>query len=280
MNRIVSNRSAALSIVLPIYNEEDNLRKLSEAIVAAMATVGIEDWEAVCVNDGSHDRSAVLLEELHREDPRFVPVHFRTNQGQTAAFDAGIRHARGKLLVTMDADLQNDPADIPLLLAELGDGIGAVCGVRVKRRDTFVKRISSKIANGIRNKLSNEDITDTGCSLKLFRAECFDNIKLFEGMHRFLPTLVKMEGYRIVEVPVSHHPRHAGASKYGVWNRLFKSFRDLLAVRWMKQRMLRYQVVPFEEAPQAASREDAYPPRDASVVDRAMPPGTGTLSSR
>jgi glycosyltransferase involved in cell wall biosynthesis len=253
---MTSDGRVGLSIILPVYNERDNLDALATAIKAAMSGMGREDWEAICVNDGSRDGSDAILEALHEEDARFVPVHFRANQGQTAAFDAGIRHARGTYLVTMDADLQNDPADIPLLLNALEDGVGAVCGIRTKRRDTFVRRISSKIANGVRNWLSNETITDTGCSLKLFRAECFARIKLYEGMHRFLPTLVKMEGFSVVEVPVSHHPRHAGASKYGVWNRLFKSFRDLLAVRWMKQRMLRYEVVTVDEAPKQAHGGD------------------------
>ncbi|MDJ0838420.1 MAG: glycosyltransferase family 2 protein [Acidobacteriota bacterium] len=244
-----------ISIILPIYNERDNLHRLAEKIREAMGKLGDTTWEAMCVNDGSVDDSGIILESIASDDPRFRPLHFKCNQGQTAAFDAGIRNAKGRLLVTMDADLQNDPADIPLLLEHLSDDIGAVCGVRVKRRDNFIRRISSRLANWVRNRLSGDNITDTGCSLKLFRAECFQNIRLFEGMHRFLPTLVKMEGFRIVEVPVSHHPRFAGESKYGVWNRLFKSFKDLLAVRWMKTRGLRYEIVPLKDAPgEQASR--------------------------
>lgn len=238
-----------ISIILPIYNERDNLELLVEKVTAAMERLEHTTWEVLCVNDGSTDDSAVLLEKITRKDPRFKPLHFRRNQGQTAAFDAGIRNAAGDFLITMDADLQNDPADIPRLLMHLDDTVGAVCGVRVKRRDNLVRRLSSKTANWIRNKVSGDCITDTGCSLKLFRAACFKQIRLYEGMHRFLPTLVKMEGYDIVEVPVNHHPRHAGTSKYGVWNRLFKSFKDLLAVRWMKTRLLRYELVSFDEAP-------------------------------
>ena len=155
--------------------------------------------------------------------------------------DAGFKHAVGKYVVTMDADLQNDPADIPKLLEKLNT-CDMVCGWRQKRNDPWIKRISSKVANSIRNKLSNEDIKDTGCSLKAYRRECFSRIKLFNGMHRFLPTLFKMEGFSVTEVVVNHYPRKFGKSKYGVFNRAFRAFMDLLVVRWMKKRKLNYEV--------------------------------------
>jgi len=231
-----------LSLVIPVYNEAENIETLAGRIEEAMAARPSDSWEAILVNDGSDDGSDLILDELAKRKPQFRPVHFVRNQGQTAAMDAGIRRARGRLLATMDADLQNDPKDIETLMDHLTDDVDCVCGVRVKRQDDWLRRLSSRIANGVRNWLSNETITDTGCSLKLFRTHCFDGVKLYEGMHRFLPTLVKLEGYRVIETPVGHHPRHAGESKYGVWNRVFKSFLDLLAVRWMKKRYLRYEV--------------------------------------
>ena len=233
--------ASSLSIIVPVFNEEDNLELLNRKIIAAIEEIQPTSWETIYVNDGSTDSSGSLLDKLANQHQQVRPLHFASNQGQTAAFDAGFRAAKGQLWITMDADLQNDPADIKLLLHHLKDDVDCVCGVRVKRRDTLLRRISSHLANRIRNWISDEDVTDTGCSLKLFRSQCFEHIKLYEGMHRFLPTLVKMEGYRMIEVPVSHHERYAGQSKYGVWNRLFKSFFDLLAVRWMKKRLLRYQ---------------------------------------
>jgi len=234
--------SYSLSVIVPAFNEAENVGALHEQVAAVMNDLDPPEWEIIFVNDGSSDRTEAILDELSRESPHVRALHFVTNQGQTAAMDAGIRNAKGDLLITMDADLQNDPADIPKLLASIDDGYDCACGVRVNRRDSWLRLVSSRIANRVRNKLSNETISDTGCSLKVFRAQALARVKLFEGMHRFLPTLVKMEGYRVVEVPVSHRPRQAGESKYGVWNRVFKSFRDLLAVRWMKNRMLRYEI--------------------------------------
>lgn len=243
----VTLKTMILSVVIPILNEAENLATLAEKITQALDKtphIAADAWEVWLVNDGSTDTSADVIASIHKQDQRFKGLHFRKNQGQTAAMDAGIRNAKGTFILTMDADLQNDPADVPSLFKAMKAGVGAVCGVRVNRQDTWLRRISSHLANRVRNKLSGETITDTGCSLKLFRRECFDHIKLFEGLHRFLPTLIKMEGYDVVEIPVQHHPRLAGNSKYGVWNRLFKSFRDLLAVRWMKSRMLRYELLP------------------------------------
>ena len=168
-------------------------------------------------------------------------MHFKKNAGQTAAMDAGFRHAKGSYVVSMDADLQNDPADIPQLLEKLKT-YDMVCGWRQKRNDPWIKRISSKVANAIRNKLSQEEIRDTGCSLKAYRKECLDKIKLFNGMHRFLPTLFKMEGFTVAEVVVNHYPRKFGKSKYGISNRAVRAFIDLLVVRWMKERKLNYEV--------------------------------------
>jgi glycosyltransferase involved in cell wall biosynthesis len=229
-----------VSVVVPVYNERDNLAPLLDEIRAALAPTG-RSFEVLFVDDGSTDGSGALLAGLRQSDPAVRVIALRRNAGQSAALDAGFHRARGRVLVTLDADLQNDPADIPRLLAAL-DGCDAVAGVRVRRRDPLVRRLSSRVANYVRNRLSDETIADTGCSLKAFRRDALDRLRPFDGMHRFLPTLLRMEGCRVTELPVGHRPRVHGTSKYGVGNRLVPSFVDLLAVRWMKRRRLRYEV--------------------------------------
>lgn len=233
-------KQPTISIVVPLYNEVDNIVPLGNAILHAMNDVPYE-YEVVFVDDGSIDGSAEKAKEWCAVHNNFRSIHFKKNAGQTAAMDAGFKHAKGSYVVSMDADLQNDPADIPKLLEKLKT-YDMVCGWRQKRNDPWLKRISSKVANAIRNKLSQEEIKDTGCSLKAYRKECLDKIKLFNGMHRFLPTLFKIEGFTVAEVVVNHYPRKFGKSKYGVFNRAFRAFRDLLVVRWMKERKLNYEV--------------------------------------
>jgi glycosyltransferase involved in cell wall biosynthesis len=230
----------ALSLVIPVYNERDNLAPLVAEIAASLRGAGYR-YEVLMVDDGSTDGSAEALAALGREHPELRIVRLARNAGQTAAMDAGFRRARGGVVVTLDADMQNDPADIPRLVREL-EGWDAVVGVRQVRRDGLVRRVSSRVANYVRNRLSDETIADTGCSLKAYRREAVARLKLYRGMHRFLPTLLKMEGFRVREIPVGHRPRAHGESKYGISNRLVPSFMDLLAVRWMKKRMLRYEV--------------------------------------
>ena len=232
--------SPDLSVVVPVFDEVANLAPLVEEIQEALRPSGL-DVEILLVNDGSHDGSGEKIAELARTLPGVRGLHFRANRGQSAAFDAGFKAARGRMVVTMDADLQNDPRDIPKLLGALSEWDAAV-GYRAERHDSWLRRVSSVIANGVRNRLSGDDIVDTGCSLKAFRRECLLGLKLYTGMHRFLPTLLRIDGYRVVQLPVHHRPRHAGRSKYGVWNRVFRSFVDLLAVRWMKKRRLGYEV--------------------------------------
>ena len=193
------------------------------------------------MDDGSTDGSDAVLRGLRDADPRVRVLTFARNAGQSAAMDAGFKSARGEVVVTLDADLQNDPGDIPRLLEAL-PGWDAVVGVRQERKDNLVRRVSSRVANYVRNRLSDETITDTGCSLKAFRGNALRRVVLYDGMHRFLPTLLKMEGFRVREIPVGHRPRRHGESKYGIGNRLLPSFMDLLAVRWMKRRKLRYEV--------------------------------------
>ncbi len=232
--------SLNLSIVIPVYNERENLGPLLGEIEAVLRSLG-RSYEILIVDDGSTDGSHAALRDLRGAHPHLRVVTFAHNAGQTAAMDAGFRRARGEIVITLDADLQNDPRDIPSLLADL-EGWDAVVGVRARRRDSIVRRVSSRVANYVRNRLSDETITDTGCSLKAYRRSALSRLVLYNGMHRFLPTLLRMEGFRVRETPVGHRPRRAGRSKYGIGNRLLPSFVDLLAVRWMKKRKLRYEV--------------------------------------
>jgi glycosyltransferase involved in cell wall biosynthesis len=231
-----------VSIVVPVFNERECLPSLLREVREALEG-GRWTYEVVLVDDGSTDGSSELLDDEGRRDVRLVAVHFRRNAGQTAAFAEGFRRARGPVIVTIDADGQNPPAEIPRLLEALVDGVDLVAGYRANRRDTGWRRFQSRIANAVRNRLSNETIRDTGCSLKAFRAEHLKRIPLFNGMHRFLPTLCRLAGAQVVaEVQVSHRPRQGGVSKYGMWNRVGRSLVDLLAVRWMQRRWLHYEV--------------------------------------
>jgi glycosyltransferase involved in cell wall biosynthesis len=195
----------------------------------------------IFVDDASTDRSRALLKEMVAQVPQLRVIGFRKNCGETAAGAAGLKAARGDVVITMDADLQNDPRDIPMMLDYLKE-YDMVTGWRRKRDDSWVKRVTSKIANGVRNALSGETIRDSGCTYRAYKRECLENLKLYKGMHRFMPTLVKMEGFRVIEVPIAHHPRQFGVSKYTTWNRMWRAFVDLLAVRWMKSRHIRYEI--------------------------------------
>jgi glycosyltransferase involved in cell wall biosynthesis len=229
-----------ISLVIPCYNEEGNLRELVKAIRAAVEPLKIS-YEVIITDDCSKDKSWEILQELAASDPQIRVQRFAFNCGESAASFAGLKAARGKYLFTLDADLQNDPKDLPKFLKNFD----CVCGTRVKVRsegDHFIRVASSRIANAVRNKLSGEKISDAGCTYRAFRRECIANLKFFKGMHRFLPTLFKIEGHTVTEIEVSNNPRFAGQSNYGVWNRLFASFYDLLAVRWMKKRMFPYKV--------------------------------------
>ena len=231
-----------LSVVIPVYNEEENLPLLWPELRGVLDPLGIT-YEIVFVDDGSRDRTFERCLDLPRTDPDLRVIKFRRNAGQTAAMVAGIDHARGDVLITMDADLQNDPHDIPALLAHL-DRWDAVTGWRTHRGDGdgLVRRASSRIANRARNWLSDETIRDSGCTFRALRRECLRGLVLYRGFHRFIPTLLRMRGYRVLEVPVRNRPRRFGRSKYGVLNRVFVATADLLVVRWMKNRMLRYEV--------------------------------------
>jgi dolichol-phosphate mannosyltransferase len=231
-----------LSVVIPVYNEEENLPHLWPELRGVLEPLGLA-FEVVFVDDGSRDRSAEVIRHFREYDARVRLVRLKANAGETAATDAGFKAARGRLVVTMDADLQNDPNDIPALLAQL-DRWDAVSGWRIDRGagDSLVRRISSRVANRARNWVSDESIQDSGCTFRAFRRECLRGLVLYRGFHRFIPTLLKMRGYRVIEMPVRNRPRRFGRSKYGVLNRVFVATADLLVVRWMKNRLLRYEV--------------------------------------
>ncbi|QPJ65843.1 MAG: glycosyltransferase family 2 protein [Candidatus Nitrohelix vancouverensis] len=230
-----------LSVVIPLYNERENLVPLEEKLFSALSPLDL-DYEIILIDDGSRDGSAYLVRQLQKSNPKIRLIRFGHNHGQTAAFAAGFEAARGDIIVTLDADLQNNPEDIPLLLEQM-DKFDVACGWRHKRNDPWVRKVSSKIANAVRNYLSDESIADTGCSLKAFRRRCFDKVKLYKGLHRFFPTIMKMEGFTVTQVKVGHYPRIHGVSKYNISNRLWASLLDLLAIRWMKKRIINYDII-------------------------------------
>jgi dolichol-phosphate mannosyltransferase len=231
-----------LSVVIPVYNEEANLPLLWAELRGVLEGLGLA-FEVIFVDDGSRDRSAEVIRGFREADRRVRLVRLKANAGETAATDAGFKAARGTSVVVMDADLQNDPGDIPRLLGHL-DRWDAATGWRAQRGegDDWLRRLSSRVANHVRNRLSDETIQDSGCTFRAFRRECLRDLVLYRGFHRFIPTLLRMKGYRVIEVPVSHRPRRFGRSKYGVWDRAFVALADLLVVRWMKSRRLRYEV--------------------------------------
>ena len=226
-----------LSVVVPVRDERECLPRLCDEIASALAQCG--RWELLLVDDGSTDGSRELIVQLAHEDPRVAAVLCDRGRGQTSALCAGFRAARGELVAMLDADLQKDPGDLPGMIARLRrSGADAVVGYRMRRNDTWLRRLSSRIGNGVRDRLTGDHVRDTGCSLKVFRAEAIRSVALFEGMHRFLPTLLRWYGWQVVEAGVSHRPRLAGRSKYGVLNRAARGLADVLAVRWMRRRII------------------------------------------
>jgi len=229
-----------ISAVVPAFNEEENLTLLVPKLAEVLKNIGLP-YEMIFVDDGSRDGSRRVLKELASQYPSLRIIRFKENRGLSTALYVGTKEARGHTIVTLDSDLQNDPADISKLIGYL-DRYDMATGWRQRREDPWLRKISSKIANFIRNRLSGEDIKDSACTLRVFKKECIRDIKVFNGMHRFLSTLVRMEGYRVIEVPVSHYPRKFGKSKYNIRNRMWRSFVDLLAVRWMKHRRIHYEI--------------------------------------
>ena len=232
-----------LSLVAPVYNERECIEEFVREADAELKKLG-RSYEIVCVDDGSQDGSREILVGLKPRFPALRVVGLGRNGGQSAAFAAGVQFARGALIALMDADLQNDPADIPRLLAVLEgpERPDCVAGCRAARRDNWLRRLSSRIANRVRIWITHDPVRDTGCSLKLFRAEYLKRVKFYRGMHRFLTTLIRMEGGTVCEVDVHHRPRPKGTPKYGHGlGRTFTALRDAFAVRWMQSRCLRYK---------------------------------------
>jgi dolichol-phosphate mannosyltransferase len=227
--------SPAVSVVVPVFNEEENISILQSELRAALAHL---DHEIIFVDDGSTDRSAGKIESA----PNVRILRFEKNAGQSSALYAGIKAARGQTIAMIDSDLQNDPADISRLLEEISRGADLACGYRAKRKDTMTKRLTSRIANFVRSRFTRDYVRDTGCTLKAMRRECADALVPFNGMHRFIPALVRGAGYRLVEVPVNHRPRRFGQTKYGFGSRAWRATMDMFGVRWLLSRRLNYKI--------------------------------------
>jgi glycosyltransferase involved in cell wall biosynthesis len=227
--------SRAVSVIIPLFNEEENVPLLQAELTAALAGI---DYEIIFVDDGSTDGTVARVVESER----VRLLRFAKNAGQSAAMYAGLHAATGATAVLIDGDLQNDPADIPKLLAEIERGADLVCGYRAVRKDTTLKRLTSRIANFVRSRFTKDGVRDTGCTLKAMRRECVHALVPFKGMHRFIPALVKGAGYKLVEVPVNHRARKFGLSKYGLGNRAVRATLDMFGVRWLLSRQLSYHV--------------------------------------
>jgi len=236
------NHLLHLSVVVPVHNEADNVEALIEEIHAALR--GQASFEVLFVDDASDDTTLQRLTDLGRRFSRLRVLHHRRNCGQSTAIATGVRHARGQFIATLDGDGQNDPADLPALLARwrdesaVGRGPLLLAGWRAQRRDTWLRRVSSRVANAVRSRLLGDATPDTGCGLKLFEREAFLALPFFDHMHRFLPALFLRAGGRVVSVPVRHRPRLRGHSHYGVWNRLGVGIVDLIGVSWLRGRMV------------------------------------------
>ena len=225
----------AVSVIVPLFNEEENMSILQSELKAALAGI---DHEIIFVDDGSIDRTLERIETA----PNVRVIRFEKNTGQSAAIYAGLQAAHGAITVLIDGDLQNDPTDIPRLLAEIDRGADLVCGYRARRKDTLLKRLTSRIANFVRGRFTKDYVRDTGCTLKAMRRDCVSALLPFKGMHRFIPALVKGAGYRLVEIPVNHRPRRFGQSKYGLGNRALRATIDMFGVRWLLSRRFNYKI--------------------------------------
>jgi dolichol-phosphate mannosyltransferase len=230
---------SSISIVVPIYNEAENIGPLAKEIQAAMHSQP-STWECIWVNDGSTDDSLAVLRTLSKEDERHRYLSLSQNFGQSAALWAGFRESRGEIIATLDGDGQNDPSDLPALIALVEEGATDMAnGYRAKRHDTFLKRMASRVANQIRNAIVGKTVRDVGCSTRAFRRECLELLTPFRGMHRFLPNLIQIQGYRFSEQPVNHRPRKHGRSKYTIRNRLWVGLLDTFGMWWLQHRHFR-----------------------------------------
>ena len=230
-----TTNSPVVSVIVPLFNEEENMSILQSELKAALDGI---DHEMIFVDDGSIDRTLEQIETA----PNVRVIRFEKNTGQSAAIYAGLQAAHGAITVLIDGDLQNDPTDIPRLLAEIDRGADLVCGYRARRKDTLLKRLTSRIANFVRGRFTKDYVRDTGCTLKAMRRDCVSALFPFKGMHRFIPALVKGAGYRLVEIPVNHRPRRFGQSKYGLGNRALRATIDMFGVRWLLSRRFNYKI--------------------------------------
>lgn len=228
------------SIIVPVYNEEDNLKRVEQAL-SAYLKIALKKTNILFVNDGSKDNSQKMIEEICVKNPDFSFISFEKNCGLSAAIAAGFKHVDAGLVGYIDSDLQTAPEDFNLLLAHIGE-YDLVTGVRTKRKDAFVKNMSSTIANGIRRAFTDDGMDDTGCPLKVIKTEYAKNIPMFNGLHRFLPAMILLQNGKIKQIPVQHFPRIAGVAKYGLWNRLVGPLIDCFAYLWMKKKYLNYKI--------------------------------------
>jgi glycosyltransferase involved in cell wall biosynthesis len=238
MSASLTENQPELSVVIPVYNEEDNLSPLLVELEQVLRKIG-RSFEVICVNDASTDSSLAKLQELQKERPWLRVANHIINSGESAAEATGFTNARAPIIITMDADQQNDPADIPALLASLGPSIAAVCGVRRIREDDWVRRQSSRIANWFRNSITGDRISDAGCTFRAVRKVALAEVLVFNGMHRFLPTILRLQGFQVVEILVNHRPRTRGQSKYGIGNRMWRGIKDCMGIRWYRGRSVR-----------------------------------------
>jgi glycosyltransferase involved in cell wall biosynthesis len=230
-----------VSVIIPVFNEEGNVSQLQTELERVLTEI---PYEIVFVDDGSQDRTV----ERIRRGARVRVLEFTENSGQSAAIYAGLASAEGSLLVLMDGDLQNDPKDIPRLLAEIEKGFDLVCGYRINRQDSWLKRVQSVIANNVRSRFTKDGVRDTGCTLKAMRRECREALIPFYGMHRFIPALIKGLGYKITEIPVNHRRRQSGVSKYSFGNRALRATIDMLGVCWLLSRQLQIRIKTTDES--------------------------------
>ena len=243
----MSEQSVDISVMSPAYNERDCLADLVRALDETLVKLN-KSYEIIIVDDGSTDDSLAILRGLKGQFRALRVLAMSNRSGQTAAMEAGFLASRGKYVVTIDADLQNDPADIPAMIELLDTDKGdMVTGHRRNRQDNWLRKVSTKVANGVRNWLNHETIADSACALKAYKREIIPRLKLYEGLHRFMTTIAAMNGFRVVEIPVNHRPRTRGVAKYGVWNRAFRALRAAFAVRWMQRHVLIYDVRELED---------------------------------
>ena len=258
-----------LSIVVPFYNEEDNIEAVCREIISVASKSGAsrafkDSWELVMVNDGSRDNTPSLMDALAREFPCCRAIHLVPNSGQSAALEAGFSMARGEIIATLDGDGQNDPSDLPGLIDKMEQlKVDMLCGIRAQRADTLIRKFSSRVANRFRSRLLNDNISDVGCSLRVFRRACLARIRFFRNAHRFFPALMIMAGYSVAETPVSHRHRLKGVSKYGIGinSRLWVGLADLAGVWWLQKRALRYESTEYEstKTDKGSSHEQLLP---------------------